>query len=191
MTKQRFLLLFLTITLMIVFTSLLYAGTTGKIRGIVKDAATGDPLPGANVMITHVWNEGIETPFSSNMGAAAGMNGDYIILQIPPGIYSVTATMMGYTKVVEQKVRVSVDRSTELEFSLKAQVLELGEEVVVEARREIVQLDVASTETYISDEQIENTPFANRIEDVIGLQSFKRFIEELFHFFRVVSAGCF
>jgi len=124
MTKQRFLLLFLTITLMIVFTSLLYAGTTGKIRGIVKDAATGDPLPGANVMITHVWNEGIETPFSSNMGAAAGMNGDYIILQIPPGIYSVTATMMGYTKVVEQKVRNRIEDVIGLQSGISGNIVE-------------------------------------------------------------------
>lgn len=171
MNKQKFLLFFLTIILMIIFAGLLHAGTTGKIRGIVKDAANGEPLPGANVLITHVWNEGIETPFSSNMGAAAGMTGDYVILQVPPGMYSVTATMMGYTKNVKQKVRVSVDRSTRLEFILKTEVLDLGGEVVVEAIRDVIQLDVASTETYISDEQIQNTPFANRIEDVLGLQS--------------------
>jgi hypothetical protein len=171
MKRQKFLLLFLTATLLIGRFSLIHAGVTGKIRGTVKDAATGDPLPGANVLITHSWNEGTEAPFSSNMGAAAGMSGDFNILQVPPGLYSVTATMMGYTKNIKQKVKVSVDRSTNLEFELKAEVLDLGGEVVVEATRDIIQMDVASTETYISDEQIENTPFTNRIEDVISLQS--------------------
>ena len=32
----------------IFLSSLVWAGTTGKIRGVVKDAETGDPLPGVN-----------------------------------------------------------------------------------------------------------------------------------------------
>ena len=171
MRKQRYLLLLLISLALAALPYLLQAGVTGKIRGVVKDAATGDPLPGTNIVISHVWIAGTETKLSGMLGAAAGITGEFIILQVPPGIYSVTASMMGYTKNVKQKVRVSVDRSTRLEFVLKAEVLDLGEEVVVEATRDIIQLDVASTETYISSEQIQNTPFANRIEDVIGLQS--------------------
>ena len=42
----------LSIFLLLIIVSVLYAGETGKIAGEIKDARTGDKLPGANVIIT-------------------------------------------------------------------------------------------------------------------------------------------
>jgi len=147
------------------------AGTTGKIRGTVKDAATGAALPGVNVYISQVWNADFAHAFEGQLGAASDLNGEFIILKVPPGIYSITASMIGYTTMIRPRVRVSIDRTTRLEFLLKEEVLELGQAVVVEAHRDLIQLDVASTENYISDKNYQNTPFANRVEDVLGMQS--------------------
>ncbi len=148
-----------------------FAGTTGKIRGVISDARSNDALPGANVIITHIWSEGIETEVASGMGAATDVNGEFIILHVPPGTYTLTASMMGYKTLTQQQVRVSVDRTTSVNFKLQEEVLEIGEEVVVLAKRDLLQLDVAATENYISSEQYGETPFANRVEDVIALQS--------------------
>ena len=63
----------------------LFAGTTGKIAGKITDADTQEALPGANVTIV-----------GTNMGAATNVDGEYFILNIPPGNYSVRITMMGY-----------------------------------------------------------------------------------------------
>ena len=52
----------------------IYSGTTGKLSGTIKDAQTGEPLVGANVII-----EG------TNFGAATNVNGEYVILNISPG----------------------------------------------------------------------------------------------------------
>ncbi len=49
----------------------IYSGTTGKLSGTIKDAQTGDPLVGANVII-----EG------TNFGAATNIEGEYVILNI-------------------------------------------------------------------------------------------------------------
>ncbi len=149
----------------------LQAGITGKIRGVVKEKGTNSPLPGTNVFISHVWYEGAERTFEGSLGAACDRNGEFVILQVPPGTYTLTASIMGYSKSVRQRVRVSVDRTTEVDFELSQEVLDLGEEVVVQAERDIIKMDVASTETYISEDDYQNTPFANRVEDVIGLQS--------------------
>jgi len=148
-----------------------FAGITGKIRGVVKDADTGEPLPGVNVIITEVWAEGVPKKFTGSIGAASDIHGEYIILNVPPGMYTITASMMGYTPESKKQVRVSVDRTSTVNFSLKPTELEAGQEIVVEAKRDIIQLDVAATENYITDKQYQETPFANRIEDVIGLQS--------------------
>ena len=61
----------------------LYAGTTGKISGIIKDDQ-GSPLPGANVIV-----EG------TRLGAVADADGSYFIINILPGRYTLTASLIG------------------------------------------------------------------------------------------------
>jgi hypothetical protein len=169
--KKLFIGLVFIINICLLFTLPSYAGITGKIRGIVKDSETGEALPGANIVINKIWDEGIESDFDQGLGAATSITGEYIILKVSPGTYSVTASMMGFTSFTKQHVRVSVDRTFELNFLLKETVLDAGEEIVVQATRDLVQMDVSATENYISSEEYKSTPFANRIEDVISLQS--------------------
>lgn len=171
MRKLRFLLPQFMLILLISLPILLHAGTTGKIRGKVIDEATGEPLPGVNVFLSHVWRDGNAIPISSHLGAASNVNGEFFILRVPPATYLVTAKMMGYQADARKKVRVSVDRTSTLVFKLKEVALDLGQELVVEAKRDIIQLDVASTENYISEQDYQDTPFANRVEDVLAMQS--------------------
>ncbi len=146
------------------------AGITGKIRGVVKDAGSGELLPGVNVMITHIWRDNREQAVKSELGAATNIEGEFIILSVPPGLYSVTASLLSYAPVTQQRVQVSVDRTTNVAFSLAQSMLQ-GGEVIVTADKDLVQLDVAATENYVSSEQYQATPFANRVEDILGLQS--------------------
>ncbi|MFZ5519019.1 MAG: TonB-dependent receptor [Candidatus Zhuqueibacterota bacterium] len=136
-----------------------FAGTTGKISGIVRDAQSGELLPGVNILI-----EG------TTMGAAADMNGYYVILNIPPGKYTVTASMIGYEKSTLTNVKVSIDLTTTLDFQLSTEVLELGKEVVVIAERPMVTKDLTSAEAHVDAEQIENLP-VQEVSEVLALQS--------------------
>ena len=63
----------------------LFAGITGKISGKIIDADTKEVLPGANVQIV-----------GTSMGASTNLDGEFFILNIPPGDYSVRISMMGY-----------------------------------------------------------------------------------------------
>ncbi|MDZ7797859.1 MAG: carboxypeptidase-like regulatory domain-containing protein [Candidatus Marinimicrobia bacterium] len=56
--------------------SALSAGTTGKISGRVTDKASGEPLPGCNVLV-----EG------TVYGAATDTDGTYFILNIPRDLH--------------------------------------------------------------------------------------------------------
>ncbi|RMD98745.1 MAG: hypothetical protein D6814_06915, partial [Calditrichaeota bacterium] len=125
----------------------------------VKDAKTGEPLPGANVIIS-----------GTNLGAATDIQGQFTILYVPPGIYKVEAHMIGYRAEARTGVKVDVDRTVIVSFELEQTAIEMGE-IVVQAKRDLVQLDVSGTENYITKEEYNATPFANRIEDIIGLQS--------------------
>src|SRR5690606_41729914 len=74
------------------------AQNTGRLAGVVVDDL-GDPLPGANVVI-----EGTQ------LGAATDIDGNYFIIVVPVGTYSVTASFVGYAAqpiVLLQTVSVS------------------------------------------------------------------------------------
>lgn len=61
-----------------------YGQTTGKIAGSIIDAETGEPLVGVNVFL-----EG------TLLGAGTDFEGDYYIINIPPGSYRLTASFVG------------------------------------------------------------------------------------------------
>jgi len=71
---------------------LLYAGIVGKIRGTVTDAETGEPLAGVDVYIATL-----------GIGAATDTDGDYFILNVPPGEYDVEASMIGYRGAIKAR----------------------------------------------------------------------------------------
>ncbi|MBC8401734.1 MAG: TonB-dependent receptor [Candidatus Marinimicrobia bacterium] len=151
--------IFLTLVFCLLNSHLGWAGTTGKIAGRITDAKTGNPLPGVNVIV-----EG------TTLGAATDLSGDYIILMLPPGVYSVVARMMGYDPLKYDQVRISIDKTRRLDFQLNEAVLEMGEEVTIVAERPLVQMDLTSTQSVISAETISMLPVEN-FNDVVNLQA--------------------
>src|SRR5690606_8019604 len=125
-------------SIMLLTAQLLFAGTTGKIQGRVTDKKTGEPLPGVNVII-----------IGTNIGSATDANGDYFILQVPPGNYSVKASMIGYQEVVVQNVDVKVDLTTRINFEIEEKTVELEDEVVIIAEKPIIRKDVTSSTQFV------------------------------------------
>ena len=136
----------------------IYSGTTGKLAGTIKDAQTGEPLVGANVII-----EG------TNFGAATNVNGEYVILNISPGIYSVRFSFIGYETLLMEDVTFIVDQTTLLQIDLNPQSIEVGE-VIVTARTPLIQKDVTSSISVITREEIEALPVATFTE-LLSLQA--------------------
>jgi outer membrane receptor for ferrienterochelin and colicin len=146
------------IILTIVLQGLIFAGQTGKISGRITDSATGDPLPGANVIIK-----------GTVLGAAADIEGDYFILNVPPGIYSLRTSMIGYTPMVRTQVRISVDQTVRVDFTLASTVLE-GEVVTVTAIQPLIQQDLTATSSTVSAAEIADMPVES-FQDILQLQA--------------------
>ncbi len=127
---------FLVLVLLALVPAALYAGTTGKIAGVVRDKETGDPLPGANVIVV-----------GTTLGAAANVNGEYVILNVPPGTYSVKASFIGYRDVTMSNVVVNIDLTTEVNFDLPSEAIEVGSVEIV-AERPLVNKN-ATNEVHI------------------------------------------
>jgi len=136
----------------------LNAGTTGKIAGKISDAATGESLGFANVIL-----------LGQTLGGASDINGNYFIINIPPGVYSIRASSIGYQSVTIQNVRVSVDQTAKVDFELNTESVEM-EDVVITAVKPIVRKDLTSTEAKVSGDQIKLLPLEN-VQSVVNLQA--------------------
>ena len=144
--------------LLFLFGNFIYAGTTGKISGKISDKSTGEALIGANVLIV-----------GTTLGASSDIDGNYFILNIPPGEYQIKASVISYSSFTIQKVRVSVDQTTKIDFELNPESIELGE-VLVTAEKSIVRKDLTSTEETISGENISMLPLED-VSAVVNLQA--------------------
>ncbi len=90
---------------------------TGSLSGPVTDSESGDPLPGANILV-------VET----GAGAATDIDGTYTLAGIPVGAYTVRVTFIGF-KSSEQAYSVSAGQNT-LDVALAVDYAGL-EEIVV------------------------------------------------------------
>ena len=140
------------------YVSCLFAGTTGKISGRVTDNQSGTGLPGVNVMIV-----------GTNRGAATDLDGYYQIINVPPGNHTLQISMIGYSKVTIQGVKVSVDKTTKQNIALSMEAL-AGEEITIFAERPLVEKDRTNTTYYVDSETIEDLPVTT-MEEVVELQA--------------------
>jgi outer membrane receptor for ferrienterochelin and colicin len=137
---------------------ILTAGQTGKIAGVVTDAATGELLIGVNVYLEN-----------QSFGAATDMEGDYIMLNIPPGRYTAVALMVGYREMRVTGIEVEIDRTTRIDFNLQTDVLET-DVILVEAERPLIQRDLTATSSSVSAREIAAIPVEN-MKDILQIQA--------------------
>ncbi len=134
------------------------AGQTGKISGKVTDAKTNEPLVGATLMIQ-----------GTKLGAATDFDGDYYISNLTPGTYNVVVSILGYQNTVVKNVIVKIDLTTDVNVKLNSTEV-IGQEVVIQAERPLVQKDLTSSSVTVSSEEIKVMPVEN-INQIINLQA--------------------
>lgn len=119
---------------------------TGKIVGNVTDLETGEALIGANVIV-----EGTQ------LGAATDVQGDFLILNVPPGTYTLVGKFIGYKSQSVSNVKVSVNLTTEANFSLAPETYET-ELVTVVAPKPLINKNITNTTSIVRAEDMENLP---------------------------------
>jgi outer membrane receptor protein involved in Fe transport len=132
---------------------------TGKLAGTIVDEF-GDPLIGATALIV-----GTNPP----LGAAADLEGDYAVLRIPVGTYTVRFSSIGYQTKIVEGVLLTSNQTTELDVTLGEEVFQ-GEEITVTAERPLVDISQTSAMATISKEEIDVLP-VQELEDLVNLQA--------------------
>jgi outer membrane receptor protein involved in Fe transport len=146
----------LSVLVLFAFAALAMAGETGKIKGKATDKATGEALIGASIVLE-----------TTNLGASADVNGEYTVLNVPPGAYSVRATFVGYRTVIQKNVHVTVDLTTEVNFQLESEAVN-GPTVEIIAQAPLVNKSATNFVETVSAEKIEELP-VRELRDVFAL----------------------
>lgn len=133
------------------------AGTTGKIAGRITDTS-GEPLIGATVMVV-----------GTSYGAMTDANGEYFIINLQPGIYSISASMVGMSTKTAEGVSVVVDQTTPMNFNLD--ILTVGSTTItVTDSRGMIMMDATESFHVVSREEIKTMPVAG-LADIVNRQA--------------------
>lgn len=130
----------------------------GRISGSIRSSTTSEPLPGTNVLLK-----------GTLLGAASDLGGDFWILNVPPGDYTLEVLNIGYQSI-EQPVHLRPDSMLILDIRLEPKALRSPEIVVTGARRTMRKIDSPVTIASISSEEL---AFRNpaTVEDILPFES--------------------
>jgi outer membrane receptor protein involved in Fe transport len=149
----------LSIFLLLGLSLSVFAQEKAKISGRVTDAATKEALPSVNVTI-----EG------TTFGAGTDANGEYFIINLAPGTYTVVASMIGYSKVRFENVSVNTGRTTIINIPMSSKTI-IADEVVVVARRPVIQQDISNSQEVAYGKDIQALPTVVDVKGFVGLQA--------------------
>ncbi|MBD3291147.1 TonB-dependent receptor [candidate division KSB1 bacterium] len=156
---------------LLIIQSHVFAGITGKISGTVTDSQSGEPLPGANIIVSKIWLGDKEVRVDYPTGAATDIDGQYYILNIRPGYYTVEARFMGFKPKIQTRVHVQIDKTTRLDFKMQPEAL-AGEEVVVTAYKpDKVEIDLTATKQTYDVQEVMSIAGVADISDILELQA--------------------
>ena len=122
------------------------ASASGKIRGKVADKDSREPLVGANISVQ-----------GTAIGAASDVNGEFIIVNVPPGLYTITSAYVGYQPYTVSNVRVNNDLTTTVDVVLSTEAVAL-QAVEIVADRPLVNKSATNAVRISTSEDLAALP---------------------------------
>jgi outer membrane cobalamin receptor len=133
---------------------------TGKVSGKITDLETGEPLIQANVIV----NSG-----GNIRGAATDANGGYVVLNVPIGKVTITVKYIGYKTMTVENVLVRSNETSDKDVQLPSDTYKM-DDVVIVAKKPLVDKNVTNSKQTVTQEDIENLPVRG-VEGITALQA--------------------
>jgi TonB-dependent starch-binding outer membrane protein SusC len=118
---------------------------SGTLTGEITDNRTGEALPGVNIFVLEL-----------QRGAATNLDGEYNIVSIPYGTYTLRVTSVGY-RTLSQQVEIN-SPNNELNIQLSEDVLGFQEIIVTGQGSGVERQRLSTNVTSISARQIDRLP---------------------------------
>jgi len=135
-----------------------FAAQSGKIAGKVVNAVNGAPLSGANVTVA-----------GTRLGASTDLEGEFYIINVPTGVYDVSASVVGCCTQTITGVVVTTGSTVRLEFKLEEAVIEM-EEVIVTFQKPPVDIKETSMRSVVRAEDFEELP-VQTVDQMLEVQA--------------------
>ncbi len=126
--------------------------SSAAINGIVQDQ-TGAVVEGATVTLTN-----LDTAVSRN--GVSNAAGDYVFVNVLPGVYSLKIAKPGFGTQTQQPVRLEVNQTATLNFTLT--VGSTQQQVTVEAAAIAIESSTAELGTVINEQEVKDLPLNGR-----------------------------
>lgn len=135
---------------------------SGTVAGVVVDAATGEPLPGAAVRLREL-----------ERGQATGPDGGFRFEGVPARAYTLAVQFLGYLPA-EQRVQVAPGETARVTLALESSALDLPGLVVTGTARERGVAETYQPTTVLSARELQRAlgpSLAETLHDVPGLHA--------------------
>ena len=113
--KNNLRLFLLTVIILISFVDKSFSQITGS----VLDEKSGNPLPSVNIVL-----------LGTTIGTTSDSKGYYSIQKVPPGTYTIAASMIGYNQEKIDSVTVTKEDSVYIVFKMKERIFLLKDIIV-------------------------------------------------------------
>ncbi len=133
------------------------AQSGADVEGVVADSATGERVPGANVILK-----------GTNRGAATNNNGFYLISSVPPGTYELVVSAVGYLRRTVP-VAVKGTGAQTVNVKIAARLIETRE-VVVETQSISSLTERSASVHIITPRELQRLPSAGQQDLLRSLQ---------------------
>ncbi|MGB8951744.1 MAG: TonB-dependent receptor [Candidatus Aminicenantales bacterium] len=126
------------------------------VEGIIADTE-GTPLPGVTVTI--------KGPGITLRSLMTDMNGLYRFPALPPGEYTITASLAGFKKSIQEQVSVTLEQTVTL--NIKLEMGKIEEEVTVIGESPIVDMSSSKLTTNVKKEYFDSLPKGRSYQDMV------------------------
>lgn len=148
MNKFRVALLLAISMLLVAGSALAQTATTGSIVGTVAQAGT--PLPGVTMEVRSPNLQGVRTDVTDPKG-------QFRFTLLPPGMYTLTATLSGFNTVTQKNIEVLLNRVVTLEVAMSPQA---AEQITVTGAAPVVDVTSAASGANITSQTMQTLPIA-------------------------------
>jgi hypothetical protein len=157
--RKKLLRLVRIAPLALLFASVAFAQTTGTLIGVVTDASTGKPVPGAVIVARSPNLQGEQT-------AVTDANGNYRITLLPPGDYTLAVQLEGYKPAERSDLTIRMDKTIRANLAVVPEAVRMEEQVVKTGTAPVVNIGSAESGAVISREFVANVPVGRTVEAV-------------------------